>query len=53
MLGELPADSKLAVNRVFFEKLRDQGRAHAGRWLAEHRQALGGRPTLDLGALFY
>ena len=53
VLSELPADSKLAVNRVFFEKLRDQGRAHAGRWLAEHRQALGRRPTLDLGALFY
>lgn len=53
VLGELPADSKLAVNRVFFEKLRDQGRAHASRWLATQRDALGRRPTLDLGALFY
>jgi NTE family protein len=53
VLGELPADSKLAVNRAFFEQLRDQGRSHASRWLAAQREALGRRSTLDLGALFY
>lgn len=53
VLGELPADSKLAVNRAFFEQLRDQGRNHASRWLSIKREALGRRSTLDLGALFY
>ena len=52
-LGDLPADSKLAVNRPFFEKLRDQGREHAQRWLDTHRAAVGRRSTLDLGKLFY
>lgn len=52
-LGDLPADSKLAVNRPFFEKLRDQGREHAQRWLDVHHDAVGRRSTLDLGKLFY
>lgn len=49
----LPADSKLAVNLLFFEKLRDSGRAHASAWLARHRSQLGREATLDLAALFY
>lgn len=53
LLEELPADSKLAVNLPFFEKLRDSGRAHAQHWLAQHRSQLGHSATLDLNALFY
>lgn len=53
VLGALPADSKLAVNRQFFEELRDLGGAVARRWLAGNRDALGRRPTLDLEKLFY
>jgi len=53
VLGELPAESKLAVNLPFFERLRDDGRAHAARWLAERRGALGRRATLDLREVFY
>lgn len=52
-LGELPADSKLAVSRPFFEKLRDQGRAHAKRWLQGNRDEVGRTSTLNLGKLFY
>lgn len=53
LLKDLPAESKLAVNLPFFERLRDSGRAHAQDWLAAHRPALGRRATLDLGQLFY
>ena len=53
LLSEMPADSKLAVNLPFFEKLRDQGRAHAQAWLAAHRMQVGRSATLDLMKLFY
>jgi len=53
LLGELPAESKLAVNRPFFEKLRDSGRSHAQEWLAAHAGSVGKVPSLDLAALFY
>lgn len=53
VLGALPADSKLAVNRPFFEQLRDEGRAHASRWLARQGKRVGSESTLDLGKLFY
>ncbi len=49
VLGGLPADSKLAVNRPFFEQLRDEGRAHARRWLEQHRPSIGRNASLDLG----
>ena len=52
-LGELPADSKLAVNLPFFEHLRDNGRAHAQAWLTRHRHHVGQQASLDLGQLFY
>lgn len=52
-LGELPADSKLAVNLPFFEHLRDNGRKHAQRWLELHRRDIDRQAGLDLGALFY
>ncbi|AXS80898.1 patatin-like phospholipase family protein [Dechloromonas sp. HYN0024] len=53
LLGELPADSKLAVNLPFFERLRDSGREHAQHWLDQHHGSLGKASTLDLGQLFY
>ncbi|MFV0371043.1 MAG: patatin-like phospholipase family protein [Azonexus sp.] len=53
VLGELPSDSKLNVNREFFLELHAVGRAAARRWLAAHGDAPGQRPTLDLGKLFY
>ena len=53
VLGGLPADSKLAVNRPFFEQLRDEGRAHARRWLEQHRPSIGRNASLDLANVFY
>lgn len=53
LLGELPPESKLAVNLPFFERLRDDGRQHAIDWLARHGADVGRRATLDLGGLFY
>ncbi|KAB2920618.1 MAG: patatin-like phospholipase family protein [Dechloromonas sp.] len=53
LLGQMPAESKLAVNLPFFERLRDQGRAHAQTWLAAHRAQVGQSATLDLMKLFY
>ena len=53
ILGEMPSESKLTVNHEFFESLFAAGRAHARRWLAQHRHAIGKTPTLDLGKLFY
>src|SRR5574343_1728352 len=53
VLDDLPADSKLAVSRQFFEMLRDKGRTHAQRWLSKHRDQVGKASTLDLAKLFY
>ncbi|MDR1994360.1 patatin-like phospholipase family protein [Azonexus sp.] len=53
LLGQMPAESKLAVNLPFFERLRDQGREHAHRWLAVNRAQVGRSATLDLMKLFY
>ncbi|HEX6734949.1 MAG TPA: patatin-like phospholipase family protein, partial [Azonexus sp.] len=53
LLGQMPAESKLAVNLPFFEQLRDQGREHAHHWLAANRAQIGRRATLDLMKLFY
>ncbi len=53
LLGEMPAESKLAVNLKFFEKLRDQGRAYAHAWLSQHRSHVGNAETLNLMKLFY
>jgi NTE family protein len=52
-LGELPSESKLAVNLPFFEHLRDNGREHAWQWLAAHRNSIGSQATLDLKTVFY
>lgn len=53
LLGDLPAETKLAVSLPFFERLRDDGRRHAQQWLAAHRDAVGNQATLDLAKLFY
>lgn len=53
LLGDMPAESKLAVNLKFFEKLRDQGRAYAQAWLSSHRAKIGHSETLNLMKLFY
>lgn len=52
-LGELPSDSKLAVNLPFFEHLRDNGREHAQQWLAIHRADISQRSSVDLAKVFY
>lgn len=53
VMQDLPADSKLTVNRAFFLRLRDRGRDHARTWLEQHRDALGRRSSLDLAQTFY
>ncbi|HEX2009640.1 MAG TPA: patatin-like phospholipase family protein [Roseateles sp.] len=53
VLGELRADSKLAANLRFLERLKTLGRERAQAWLLMHREALGRRSTLDLDSLFY
>jgi NTE family protein len=53
VLDQMPAESRLAANRAFFEKLRDAGRQQAQEWLTRHGASLGREPTLDLGRLFY
>lgn len=53
LLGDMPAESKLAVNAPFFEKLRDHGREHAQAWLSAHGEQVGRDSTLDLMKLFY
>ena len=51
-LAPLNASSKLNTERAFLEALHALGRAAADRWLAEHRQAVGRRSTLDLQRAF-
>jgi NTE family protein len=46
-LGALNASSKLLTDRAFLLELHALGRAAAGRWLEEHRGAVGRRGTLD------
>ena len=53
VMQDLPADSKLTVNRAFFLRLRDHGREHTRRWLEQHLDALGRRSSLDLAQTFY
>lgn len=53
LLKALPAESKLAINQAFFERLRDSGREHAQAWLATHHGQIGQESTLDLEQLFY
>ncbi len=49
-MERLGAGSKLDTSWPFLTRLRDLGRRHARDWLAEHRDDLGRRTTLDLDA---
>ena len=51
-LEHLAGETRLAVNAKFFETLHQLGRASAGRWLAQHFDALGRRDSVDLAAKF-
>jgi len=51
-LDHLAGETRLAVNGKFFETLHQLGRASAGRWLAQHVDALGRRESVDLAAKF-
>lgn len=53
VLGALNAETKLAANLRFFERLRDHGRAHGRQWLQRHRGDVGRRSTVDVDELFY
>ena len=48
LMGRLAAESKLTTCLPFLEMLRDQGRAHATAWLAEHYPAVGRRSSVDI-----
>jgi NTE family protein len=45
---DLSASSKVNAEWAFLEYLRDLGRNAAEDWLADHFDAVGIRPTLDL-----
>ncbi len=51
-LGALSAETRLIAHLPFLERLRDQGRARAQRWLAEHGASIGRRATVDLARLY-
>ena len=51
-LQHLAGETRMAVNARFFETLRQLGRASAGRWLAQHADAVGRRDSVDLAAKF-
>lgn len=53
VLADLQADSKLAANLAFFERLKALGRESAQQWLRSHRGQVGQRSTVDLTQLFY
>lgn len=52
-LASLPAESKLAVDVAFFEKLFADGQRHAQQWLAQNKASIGQTATLDLASAFY
>jgi NTE family protein len=52
-LGELTAESKLAANRRFFERLKEAGRERASAWLAQDARLVGRAPSVEIGDLFY
>ena len=51
-LEHLAGETRLAVNGKFFETLHQLGRDTAGRWLAQHVDAVGRRDSVDLAAKF-
>lgn len=51
-LASLGTDTKAATGRQFFDMLFSLGQAQARRWLAQHREAIGRRSTVELAGLF-
>ncbi len=51
-LAPLPPSSKLNTDAKFLAGLFDLGRVAAATWLAEHRDDIGRRSTLDVAATF-
>ena len=51
-LAELPGESRLIAHQPFLTHLRDLGRQRAQDWLAQHREAIGRRSTVDLTEAF-
>ncbi len=45
-------DTKLLAHPLFLERLREQGQARAGTWLAEHFAAVGRQSTVDIRKWF-
>jgi NTE family protein len=52
VMNELGHTSKLNADWEFLVTLRDTGRAHAERWLAEHFDRLGRDSTVDIRATY-
>lgn len=52
LLSGLAAESRLTTCLPFLQMLRDQGRAHARAWLAEHYPAVGRGSSVDIQQLF-
>ena len=53
VIGDLKADTKIAANLQFFDRLKTLGRERAQAWLRANRAHLGQRSTVDLIELFY
>jgi NTE family protein len=53
IMAELTADTKLAANLQFFDRLKALGRERTQAWLRAHHAQLGRRSTVDLTELFY
>jgi NTE family protein len=51
-MAELGVSSKLNADWDFLQHLRDKGRRHAERWLAQHFDAIGVRSSVDIRAEF-
>lgn len=51
-LAHLPQASRLMAHAPFLERLREQGRERASRWLADAAPQVGRASSADLGAVF-
>jgi NTE family protein len=52
LLGGLRHSSKVNTRTEFLTMLRDEGRAHADRWLEQHFESIGTRSSVNLAELF-
>ena len=51
-LAGLPQETRMMAHGPFLERLRNQGRERAARWLADAAPLVGRASSADLGALF-